>query len=146
MIRVMMAGIAAGTLLTAVGAVGTAEAFPAGKVQAPAAGSMVTDIGRGGRGGGGGPGGGHGHGHGGPGHGPGHGPGPGWGGGGGHQHHGHGGGRGFRFYGAPFVGYGAYYYGDGGYSEGCGWLRRRALATGSRYWWARYEDCVDDNY
>jgi len=44
------------------------------------------------------------------------------------------------------VGYGAYYYGDGGYSEGCGWLRRRALATGSRYWWARYEDCVDDNY
>ena len=54
--------------------------------------------------------------------------------------------HGLRFYGYPFVGYGAYYDGDGGYSEGCGWLRRRALATGSRYWWARYEDCVDDNY
>jgi hypothetical protein len=153
MIRVMMAGIAAGTLLTAVATVPNAEAFPAGKVQAPVAGSMVTDVrrggpggGGGGYGGGGGGGPGHGHGGGGPGHGhggggPGHGPGPGWGGGGGHHHHGHG--RGFRFYGAPFVGYGAYY---GGYSEGCGWLRRRALATGSRYWWARYEDCVDDNY
>ena len=47
---------------------------------------------------------------------------------------------------APFVGYGAYYYGGGGYREGCGWLRRRAEATGSPYWWRRYEDCVDDNY
>jgi hypothetical protein len=64
--------------------------------------------------------------------------------GGKHHHH-----RGSRFrglyYAAPFAAYGAYYYGsDDGYS--CGWLRRRAEATGSRYWWARYEDCVDDNY
>ena len=158
--RVMMAGLAAGALFTAVAAVRTAEAFPAGKVQTRAAGSMVIDVGRGGPGGGygGGHGGGHGggpgggHGGGGPGHGlghghgPGHGPGHGWGGGGGHHHHGHGHGRGSRFYGYPFVGYGAYYYGGGGYSEGCGWLRRRAQATGSRYWWARYEECVDDNY
>lgn len=135
--RVMMAALAAGALFAGMATVHTAEAFPAGKVQAPATGSLVTDIGRG-HGGGGGPGGG-------PGHGPGHGPGPGWGGGGGRHHHGHGHG-GLRFYGYPFVGYGAYYDGDGGYSEGCGWLRRRALATGSRYWWARYEDCVDDNY
>ena len=33
------------------------------------------------------------------------------------------------------------YYG-GGYSEGCGWIRRRAQATVSRYWWGRYEDCI----
>lgn len=145
--RVMMAGLAAGALFTAVAAVSPAEAFPAGKLKAPTAGSMASEVGRGGYGGGrggghggGGHGGGHGH-HGGGG-GPGHGPGPGWGGGGGH-HHGHHHGHGFRFYGAPFIGYGAYY---GGYGEGCGWLRRRALATGSRYWWARYEDCVDDNY
>jgi hypothetical protein len=141
--RVMMAGLAVGALLSAAATVCTAEAFPAGKVQAPAAGSMVIDVGRGGYGGGpggghgGGPGGGHGGGYG-------HGPGHGWGGGGG-GHHGHAHG-GLRFYGAPFVGYGAYYYGGGGYSEGCGWLRRRAEVTGSGYWWARYEDCVDDNY
>ncbi|MBO0764692.1 MAG: hypothetical protein J2P50_08895, partial [Hyphomicrobiaceae bacterium] len=24
----------------------------------------------------------------------------------------------------------------------CGWLRRRALATGSRYWWRQYRDCL----
>ena len=48
------------------------------------------------------------------------------------------------FYGAPFVGYGAYY--GGGYYEGCHWIRRRAQATGSRYWWTRYEDCIVNNY
>jgi hypothetical protein len=31
---------------------------------------------------------------------------------------------------------GYYYYG------GCESLRRRAIATGSGYWWARYQDCV----
>jgi hypothetical protein len=47
------------------------------------------------------------------------------------------------YYGAPFVGYGAY-YGSGYYGGGgCSWLRRRAEATGSSYWWARYEDCLD---
>jgi hypothetical protein len=69
--------------------------------------------------------------------------GPRFGGGGGHHHHHHG--PRFRgLYYAPFVGYGAYY--GSGYREGCGWLRRRAEATGSPYWWRRYEDCVDDNY
>jgi hypothetical protein len=24
----------------------------------------------------------------------------------------------------------------------CGWLRRRALSTGSRYWWRQYRDCL----
>jgi hypothetical protein len=48
------------------------------------------------------------------------------------------------FYGRPFIGYGAYY--GGGYSEGCHWIRRRAQATGGRYWWARYQDCIDKNF
>jgi hypothetical protein len=48
------------------------------------------------------------------------------------------------FYGRPFIGYGAYY--GAGFSEGCGWIRRRAQATGGRYWWARYENCIDKNY
>jgi hypothetical protein len=33
--------------------------------------------------------------------------------------------------------YAGYYYGD------CEWLRERALFTGSRYWWRRYELCRD---
>lgn len=37
--------------------------------------------------------------------------------------------------------YGDYYYGDYGY--GCEWLHERAVSTGSRYWWRRYEDCVE---
>ena len=47
--RVMISALAASALFAAVGTVRTAEAFPAGKVQAPAAGSMVTDVGRGGQ-------------------------------------------------------------------------------------------------
>jgi hypothetical protein len=31
-------------------------------------------------------------------------------------------------------------YGYYGYS-GCEWLRRNAIATGSPYWWERYNDC-----
>jgi len=55
----------------------------------------------------------------------------------GHHHHGHG--RGGVFvYGYPY--YDGYY----GYSDSCYWLRRRALATGSSYWWNRYYDCVND--
>jgi hypothetical protein len=27
------------------------------------------------------------------------------------------------------------------YGDGCDWLRRRALYTGSPYWWQRYEAC-----
>lgn len=98
-----------------------------------------------------------GHGHGGPGghgghggHGGGHG---GWHGGGPHFYGGHGGGP--RFHGGPrfrgfylpyAYGYGAYYpyYYDNYYSDDCGWLRRRAIATGSRYWWRRYRACIED--
>src|SRR5262249_43732524 len=36
------------------------------------------------------------------------------------------------FVGAPFYGYYA----------GCGWLRYRALVTGSPYWWQRYRWCL----
>lgn len=56
---------------------------------------------------------------------------------GGHHHH-HGGFRrgGGIYFGGPFF-YDSYSY---GYSD-CGWLRRRALDTGSRYWWRRYRDC-----
>jgi hypothetical protein len=71
------------------------------------------------------------------------GPGPGLG--SGHHHHHHRGHRGLYF-GVPFVAYGAYYGGDYGYGSGCGWLRRRAEATGSSYWWARYQDCIQSDY
>lgn len=27
--------------------------------------------------------------------------------------------------------------------DDCGWLRRKAHETGSRYWWRRYEECRD---
>jgi hypothetical protein len=54
-----------------------------------------------------------------------------------HRHHG----RGFAFYGLPNV----YAYNDYGY--GCGYLRRRAISTGSSYWWSRYEECLSgDEY
>jgi hypothetical protein len=46
------------------------------------------------------------------------------------------------FVGVPFA-YG-YYYDDGYYhDDGCYWLKRRALNTGSRYWWNRYHVCVN---
>jgi hypothetical protein len=37
-----------------------------------------------------------------------------------------------------------YYYGPDYYAYGddCWWLRRQALATGSPYWWSRYNACV----
>lgn len=37
-------------------------------------------------------------------------------------------------YGRP----GIYFYGGGG---GCGWLHDRAVYSGSRYWWRRYNAC-----
>jgi hypothetical protein len=60
-------------------------------------------------------------------------------------HRGHHGYRHRHFYfGAPLVFggyyggyYGNYYYGG----EGCYWLRRRAVQTGSHYWWDRYHAC-----
>lgn len=33
-----------------------------------------------------------------------------------------------------------YAYYDAGYS--CWWLKKKAINTGSRYWWRRYHDCV----
>jgi hypothetical protein len=66
--------------------------------------------------------------------------------GGGHRHYGGPRFRGYGFGAYPFYGYGgSYYYGgySGGYGE-CGYLRRRAVATGSRYWWNRYYECIDD--
>ena len=42
-------------------------------------------------------------------------------------------------------GYVPYYY-DSYYDDSCAWLRRRALRTGSRYWWRRYERCRHDYY
>jgi hypothetical protein len=41
-----------------------------------------------------------------------------------------------------FVGVPVYYYDDYGYYADCYWLHRRALRTGSPYWWRRYEACV----
>jgi hypothetical protein len=37
-----------------------------------------------------------------------------------------------------------YFYDDdyGYYDGGCGWLYRRAIATGSSYWWRRYRACL----
>jgi hypothetical protein len=62
-----------------------------------------------------------------------------------HHHHGHGHHHHHRhrhlFLGAPFV-YGGYYYG-GYYGGDCYWLRRRAIYTGSRYWWNRYYACIN---
>lgn len=60
-----------------------------------------------------------------------------WHGGNWHGHHHFRRGFGFGIYtGVPYYGY------YGGYGYGCGWLYRRAVYTGSRYWWRRYEDCV----
>lgn len=126
--RVLMA-VAAGSLLMGLAVTPSAEALPVAKVQAAPGSGVVTPVMRGGFGG-----------H--------------WGGGGRHfgggphfyggVRHFYGGPRFRGFYAAPFVGYGAYYYGAYSGYGGCGWLRRRAEATGSRYWWARYEDCLDE--
>jgi hypothetical protein len=44
-----------------------------------------------------------------------------------------------NFFFAPAYGY----YDDGyGYGDGCYWLRRNALDSGSPYWWNRYNACV----
>jgi hypothetical protein len=39
-----------------------------------------------------------------------------------------------RFYVAPVYGYRVH-------RDGCFWLKRKALNTGSRYWWRRYNEC-----
>jgi hypothetical protein len=45
-----------------------------------------------------------------------------------------------HIYVAPPLIYGSYYYAE------CNWLRRRALRTGSPYWWERYYACIDEDY
>jgi hypothetical protein len=37
--------------------------------------------------------------------------------------------------GAPIV------YGGYGYAHSCGWLYRKAVHTGSKYWWNRFHQC-----
>jgi hypothetical protein len=158
----MMAAAAIGGLLTALAVTPSADALPLAKSQQAAPQGLVTQVARGGGRGGGGRGfggrsGGISRGYSGAGRGISRGMrGPGRGsvhrggrgprahykgGGGKHHHHNR---RRFRGYGyaAPFVGYGAYYY--GGYGDDCRWLRRRALTTGSAYWWDRYYACIDD--
>jgi hypothetical protein len=67
---------------------------------------------------------------------------------GGHGWHG---GYGHRWHGyipyRPYIGGGwsaapSYYYAPY-YGGGCGWLYRKAVRTGSAYWWNRYSACVD---
>ncbi len=41
--------------------------------------------------------------------------------------------------GAIFYFYDGYYHGD------CSWLRRKAVSTGSRYWWQRFRQCRNYN-
>jgi len=92
-----------------------------------------------------------------------HGGGGGWG-GGGHWHGGGGqwggmavrphafsGGRNFAFRHhhrhARVFAFAPSYYDDGyAYGDGCYWLKRRALYSGSRYWWNRYYGCVNGYY
>lgn len=138
--RVITAAAACATLAAAAAMLSPADALPLAK--SPDAPQGIVDLaGRGGgHGGGHGGGGPHMHGGGGPRF---HGGGPRW----------HGGGPGVRFYGGPrFRGY-PFYYGYGGFApyyyddyagDDCRWLRRRAQATGSRYWWNRYYACIDD--
>ncbi|MDX2157984.1 MAG: hypothetical protein SFW09_15905 [Hyphomicrobiaceae bacterium] len=46
--------------------------------------------------------------------------------------------RGRRYAWGPGI---TFYFYDGHYYGDCDWLRRKARATGSSYWWARYRAC-----
>ena len=35
-----------------------------------------------------------------------------------------------------------YYYDNYAYGDNCYWLRQQAYATGSPYWWSRYNACI----
>ena len=37
----------------------------------------------------------------------------------------------------------SFYFADGYYYGECNWVKRRAIETGSRMWWRRYERCRD---
>lgn len=45
------------------------------------------------------------------------------------------------FYPGVGLGLGLAYGGAYAYGDDCGWLYRRAQATGSPYWWSRFEEC-----
>jgi hypothetical protein len=49
----------------------------------------------------------------------------------------------FRHHHHRFVAVAPFYYSDYGYGDGCYWLKRRALYTGSGYWWNRYYNCIN---
>lgn len=62
---------------------------------------------------------------------------------GGKHHHGR---KHARFHKYRFVGVPLAYYGYSNYAyldNSCYWLRRRALDSGSSYWWNRYYACID---
>ncbi len=63
-----------------------------------------------------------------------------------HGHHRHRG-RGIRIY-PRYYGYVPYYYDYYDYydDDRCARLRRKALRTGNRYWWRRYERCLREYY
>jgi hypothetical protein len=62
---------------------------------------------------------------------------------GGRRHAGRFHGRRLLYGGVPLA-YGAYYYGYR--NDGCGYLLRRAEATGDPYWWDRYNACINGYY
>jgi hypothetical protein len=57
----------------------------------------------------------------------------------GHRSYGHGG---RHHHGGRGSGFGIYVGPGYGYVSNCEWLRRRAIATGSSYWWRRYRACA----
>lgn len=48
--------------------------------------------------------------------------------------------RGHRYSWGPGI---AFYFSDGYYYGECGWLKRRAIATGNPIWWRRFHQCRD---
>ncbi len=46
-----------------------------------------------------------------------------------------------RFHRRHHFGSRIYFYNTYGYYNNCSWLKRKALYTGSRYWWNRYWEC-----
>ena len=128
--RLPVATALAGTLLSTCLVSGSAQATSLLALKGDATPGIVTLVGRGGGGHGGG-------GHGGDGGGRHYGGDGGWrryGGDGGWRHYGGGKhyGYGYGWYGLPY----------GYYGGGCGGLYRKAIATGSPYWWNRYYQCT----
>ena len=59
-----------------------------------------------------------------------------------HDHFDHDHGRHVRFFPGDAFFYGGDYADYGYYGGDCGWLARQARATGSAYWWRRYNECL----